>query len=59
VAARPLLLALAGGVLAQAARVSLRAACHNLPHGRLLFSGPAAATTVAAAITVLAVHAAG
>jgi zinc transporter ZupT len=59
VAARPLLLALAGGVLAQAARVSLRAACHNLPPGRLLFSGPAAATTVAAAITVLAVHAAG
>lgn len=58
VVARPLLLALAGGVLAQAARVSLRAACHNVPPGRILFSRPAAATTVAAAITVLAVHAA-
>lgn len=58
-AAGPVLLALAGGVLAQAARVSLRAACHNLRPGRLVFSGPAAATTVAAAITVLAVHAAG
>ena len=58
-AAGPVLLALAGGVLAQAARVSLRAACHNLRPSRLVFSGPAAATTVAAAITVLAVHAAG
>jgi hypothetical protein len=58
-AATPLLLALAGGVLTQAARVSLRAACHGLSPGRFLVSGPAAATTAAAAITMLAVHAAG
>jgi zinc transporter ZupT len=58
-AAGPLLLALAGGVLAQAARVSLRAARHGLAPARFLFSGPAAATTVAAAITMLAVRAAG
>jgi hypothetical protein len=58
-AAGPVLLALAGGVLAHAARVSLRAACRNLRPGGLVFSGPAAATTVAAAITVLAVHAVG
>jgi len=53
------LLALAGGILAQAARVSLKAAGHDLPPDRFLVSGPAAATTVAAAITMLAVHAAG
>jgi zinc transporter ZupT len=58
-AAGPLLLAVAGGALAQAARVSLRAACHRLAPARFLVSGPAAATSVAAAITVLAVHAAG
>ncbi len=58
-AARPVLLALAGGLLAQAARVSLRAARHDLAPARFLFSGPAAATTVAAAIAMLAVHAAG
>jgi zinc transporter ZupT len=57
-AAGPLLLALAGGVLAQAARVSLRAACHGRSPGRFLISRPAAATTVAAAVTLLAVHAA-
>jgi ZIP family zinc transporter len=57
--AEPLLLAVAAGVLAQAARVSLRAACQGLAGARILLSGPAAATTVAAAITVLAVHAAG
>ena len=57
--AEPLLLAVAGGVLAQAARVSLRAACHGLAPARFLVSGPAAATTVSAAITVLAVHAVG
>jgi zinc transporter ZupT len=56
--AGPLLLALAGGVLAQAARVSLRAACHGRSPSRFLISRPAAATTVAAAITLLAVHAA-
>jgi len=58
-AARPALLALAGGILAQAARVSLKAAGHDLSPGRFLVSGPAAATTMAAAITMLAVHAAG
>src|SRR5215469_8517008 len=58
-AARPALLALAGGILAQAARVSLKAAGHDLSPDRFLVSGPAAATTVAAAITMLAVHAAG
>ncbi len=57
--AEPVLLALAGGVLAQAARVSLRAACRDMPLGRFLVSRPAAASTLAAAITVLAVHAVG
>jgi zinc transporter ZupT len=58
-AAEPVLLAVAGGVLAQAARISLRAACRDLPLGRFLVSRPAAASTLAAAITVLAVHAVG
>lgn len=58
-AARPVLLALAGGVLAQSARVSLRAAWHGRSPGRFLISRPAAAATVAAAVTLLAVHAAG
>jgi hypothetical protein len=59
VAARPLLLALAGGVLAQAARVSLRAAWQDISPGGFLLSSPAAATAAAAAITIAAVHAAG
>jgi len=58
-AAEPVLLALATGILAQAARVSLRAAFGGLRPARLLFSRPAAATTLAAMITALAVHAAG
>jgi ZIP family zinc transporter len=58
-AAEPVLLAVAAGVLAQAARVSLRAAFRGLPPARLLFSRPAATTTVAAIITALAVHTAG
>jgi len=58
-AAEPVLLALATGVLAQAARVSLRAAFRGLRPARLLFSRPAATTTMAAIITALAVHAAG
>jgi zinc transporter ZupT len=58
-AAEPLLLALATGILAQAARVSLRAAFRGLRPARLLLSRPAAATTMAAIITALAVHAAG
>jgi zinc transporter ZupT len=59
VAAGPVLLALAAGVLAQAARVSLRAAFRGLRPARLLLSQPAAATTMAAILTALAVHAAG
>ncbi|MGN6793230.1 MAG: hypothetical protein ACTHJW_12675 [Streptosporangiaceae bacterium] len=58
-AAEPLLLAAAGGVLAQAARVSLRAACHDLSVGKFLVSRPAAAITAAAVITALAVRAIG
>jgi zinc transporter ZupT len=58
-AAEPVLLALAGGVLAQAAWLSFRAACRDLPLARFIFSRPAAASTLAAAITVLAVHAVG
>jgi hypothetical protein len=57
--AEPVLLALAGGILAQAARVSLRTACRDLSLGRFVVSRPAAASTLAAAITVLAVHAVG
>jgi zinc transporter ZupT len=58
-AAEPVLLALATGVLAQAARVRLRAAFRGLRPARLLLSRPAATTTVAAIVTALAVHAAG
>jgi zinc transporter ZupT len=57
-AAEPVLLAVAAGVLAQAARVSLRAAFHGLRPARLLLSRPAATTTMAAIVTALAVHAA-
>ena len=58
-AAEPVLLALATGVLAQAARVSLRAAFRGLRPARLLLSRPAATTTMAAIVTALAVHAVG
>jgi ZIP family zinc transporter len=58
-AAEPVLLALATGVLAQAARVSLRAAFRGLRPARLLLSRPAATTTMAAVVTALAVHAVG
>jgi len=58
-AAEPVLLALATGVLAQAARVSLRAAFRGLRPARLLLSRPAATTTIAAMVTALAVHAVG
>jgi hypothetical protein len=50
---------LAAGILAQAARVSLRAAFHDLHAGRILLSQPAAATITAAILTAAAVHAAG
>ncbi len=57
-AAGPVLLALAAGVLAQAARVSLRAAFPGLrTSGRLIFR-PAATTAIAGILTALAVHAA-
>jgi ZIP family zinc transporter len=55
----PVLLALAAGVLAQAARMSLRAAFRGLRPARILLSRPAATTTMAAIVTALAVHAAG
>lgn len=58
-AAEPMLLALAAGVLGQAARVSGRAAFRGLRPARLLLSRPAAATTMAAIVTALAVHAVG
>jgi hypothetical protein len=58
-AAEPVLLAVAAGVLAQAARVSLRVAFRGLRPTRLLGSRPAATTTMAAIVTALAVHAAG
>jgi ZIP family zinc transporter len=58
-AAGPVLLALAAGVIAQAARVSLRAAFRGLRTSRLLLSPLAATTTMAAILTALAVHAVG
>ena len=58
-AAGPVLLAVAAGVLAQAVRVSLRAAFRGLPPTRLLLSRPAATTTMAAIVTMLAVHGVG
>lgn len=58
-AAEPVLLALAAGILAQATRISLRAAFHGLPPARLLLSRPAAATTIAAILTTVAVRAIG
>ena len=54
-----MLLAVAAGVLAQAAWVSLRAAFRRLRPTRLLLSRPAAVTTTAAICTALAVHATG
>lgn len=56
-AAEPVLIALAAGVLAQAARVSLRAAFQGPASSRILLSQPAATTTMAAIVTALAVHA--
>lgn len=57
-AAGPMLLALAAGVLAQAARVSLRGAFH-VRTSRFLLSRRLATVTMAAIMTALAVHAAG
>lgn len=58
-AAEPMLLALAAGVIAQAAWVSLRAAFRGMGTGRVQLMRPAAAVAVAAIVTTLAVHAAG
>jgi hypothetical protein len=58
-AAEPVLLAAAAGVFVQAARVSLRAAFRGLRPSRFLLSGPAAAGTMAAIVTVLAVNGVG
>jgi zinc transporter ZupT len=61
----PVLLAVAAGVLGQAARVSLAAAFRRVRPARLAVAGPvvaaspAAATLIAAVVTALAVHAAG
>jgi len=55
----PLLYAFAAGILAQAARISLRSAFHNARGVRALASGPAAAVLVAAGLTTIAVHLAG
>jgi ZIP family zinc transporter len=54
--AEPLLVAAAAGVLAQAALVSLRAAFRGLRPSQLLVSRPAAVTTTAALVTVLAIY---
>jgi ZIP family zinc transporter len=56
--ARPLLVAVAAGILTQAARVSLRVAFHH-PRLRVLVSPAAAATVTAAAVTAAAVHLTG
>lgn len=57
--AEPFLLALAAGVLAQAARISLRAAFSGRQPGRRLTPAPALALVVAASLTVVAVQLAG
>jgi zinc transporter ZupT len=57
--AEPVLLAVAAGVLAQAALVSLAAAFRQVRPARIMLSRPAAATILAAAVTVLAVRGAG
>jgi zinc transporter ZupT len=58
-ATEPVLLALAAGVIAQAARVSLRAAFHGLCTSRFEFSRAAATVAIAAVITALAVNTTG
>lgn len=57
-AARPLLVAVPAGVVAQAARVSLRVAFQHL-RPRILVSPAAVATLTAATVTAVAVHLAG
>ncbi|HEY2268567.1 MAG TPA: hypothetical protein VGI96_38540 [Streptosporangiaceae bacterium] len=57
--AEPVLVAAAAGVLVQAALVSLRAAFRGLRPRQLVVSRPAAVTTTAAVVTILAVYGAG
>jgi zinc transporter ZupT len=57
--AEPVLLALAAGVLGQAARVSFAAAFRDVRLPRLVTSSPAAATLAAAIVTTLAVRGVG
>jgi ZIP family zinc transporter len=57
--AEPLLMAVATGVLAQAARVSFRAALLRRPAGRHLTTAPVAAAAVSASLTALAVYGVG
>ena len=58
-AAEPVPLALAAGVIAQAAWVSLRAAFRGMGTSRVQIFRPAVAVVLAAIVTTLAVHAAG
>jgi hypothetical protein len=58
-AAQPVLLAIAAGVLGQAARISLTAAFRRSTPAGLAVASPAAATLLAAAGTALAVHGVG
>jgi ZIP family zinc transporter len=58
-AAGPLLVATAAGILTQAARVSLRAAFHQVRPRSILLSPSAAAVVTAASITAMAVHLTG
>jgi hypothetical protein len=59
VAAGPLLVAIAAGIIAQAARISLHSAFGRMRSLAVLLSGPAAALTMAAAVTAVAVHITG
>jgi len=58
-AAEPIVLAVAAGILAQAAWMSLRTAFSGLRHSWVLLLRPTATTAVAAVITVLAVRGVG
>lgn len=58
-AVAPLLFASAAGILAQAARISLRSAFHSATGLRAVVSAPAVAAVVTAAVTTVAVHLAG
>jgi zinc transporter ZupT len=55
----PVLLAIAAGVLGQAARVSLAAAFRHVRLAKVVLSTPAAATMIAAAVTLVAVRGVG